>query len=66
MQPEKPEPGSADDDLRPEYDIVELLKGATRGKYAARRKAMSPRLLHPEQSKAFVKEVTEDTFGASK
>jgi len=42
------------DDLRPEYDMKALLKGGTRGKYAARYRAGSNLvLLEPEVAKAF-------------
>ena len=32
----KPHKDQASDDLRPEYDLTELLKGGVRGKYAKR------------------------------
>ncbi len=44
----------AADDLRPEYDLDELLKGAVRGKYAARYKAGTNLvLLDPDVAAAF-------------
>ena len=50
------------DDLRPEYDLSELLKGGVRGKYAARYRAGTNLvLLEPDVAKAFPseKEVNE-------
>lgn len=45
------------DELRPEYDMKSLLKGATRGKYAARYAAGTNLvLLEPEVAKAFPNE----------
>jgi hypothetical protein len=42
------------DELRPEYDMKSLLKGAIRGKYAARyRTGTNLVLLEPEVAKAF-------------
>ena len=42
------------DELRPEYDMKALLKGGTRGKYAARYRAGTNLvLLEPEVAKAF-------------
>ena len=42
------------DDLRPEYDLRQLLKGAVRGKYAERYKeGTNLVLLDPEVAKAF-------------
>ncbi len=42
------------DDLRPEYDMDELLKGAVRGKHAARYKAGTNLvLLDPDVAAAF-------------
>lgn len=42
------------DELRPEYDLDELLKGAVRGKYAARYRAGTNLvLLAPDVAKAF-------------
>lgn len=43
-----------DDDLRPEYDMTELLKGSIRGKYAERYKAgVNLVLLEPDVASAF-------------
>lgn len=43
-----------DDDLRPEYDLSQLLKGGTRGKYAERFKAGTNLvLLEPDVASAF-------------
>jgi hypothetical protein len=43
-----------DDDLEPEYDLRELLKGSVRGKYAERfRQGTNLVLLDPEVAKAF-------------
>ncbi len=45
------------DDLRPEYDMKSLLKGGTRGKYAARyRVGTNLVLLEPDVAKAFPNE----------
>lgn len=42
------------DDLRPEYDLKELLKGSVRGKYAERYKeGTNLVLLDPDVAKAF-------------
>ncbi len=42
------------DDLRPEYDLRQLLKGAVRGKYAKRYRAGTNLiLLEPDVHKAF-------------
>lgn len=42
------------DELRPEYDMKTLLKGGTRGKYAARYRAGTNLvLLEPEVARAF-------------
>ncbi len=42
------------DELRPEYNLKELLKGATRGKYAERYRAGTNLvLLDPDVAKAF-------------
>jgi hypothetical protein len=42
------------DDLRPEYDLRELLKGSVRGKYAERYKeGTNLVLLEPDVAKAF-------------
>ena len=42
------------DDLRPEYDLRELLKGGVRGKYAQRYRAGTNLvLLEPDVAKAF-------------
>ena len=46
-----------DDDLRPEYDLHQLLQGAERGKYAERYQAGTNLvLLDPEVAKAFPSE----------
>jgi hypothetical protein len=46
-----------EDELRPEYDMAELLKGAVRGKYAARYKAGTNLvLLEPDVAAAFPNE----------
>jgi len=43
-----------DDDLRPEYDLSQLLKGGVRGKYAARfRSGTNLVLLAPDVANAF-------------
>ena len=43
-----------DDELRPEYDLSELLKGAVRGKYADRyREGTNLVLLAPDVAEAF-------------
>jgi hypothetical protein len=43
-----------DDDLRPEYDLRELLKGGVRGKYAERyREGTNLVLLAPDVAEAF-------------
>ena len=43
-----------DDELRPEYDLRELLKGGVRGKYVARYRAGTNLvLLDPDVAKAF-------------
>jgi len=43
-----------DDELRPEYDMHELLKGEVRGKYVARYRAGTNLvLLEPDVAKAF-------------
>ncbi len=43
-----------EDDLRPEYDLKELLKGGARGKYAERYQAGTNLvLLEPDVAKAF-------------
>jgi len=43
-----------DDDLRPEYDMSQLLKGGVRGKYAARfRSGTNLVLLDPDIANAF-------------
>ena len=50
MKPTK----SDGDDLRPEYDMSELLKGGVRGKYAKRYQASSNVvLLEPDVHRAF-------------
>jgi hypothetical protein len=46
-----------DDELRPEYDLHELLKGGVRGKYAARYRAGTNLvLLDPDVARAFPNE----------
>jgi len=46
--------GKDNDDLRPEYDLSELLKGGVRGKYAARfRAGKNLVLLAPDVAQAF-------------
>jgi len=46
--------GKVDDDLRPEYDLRQLLKGAVRGKYAKRYRAGTNLvLLDPDVHKTF-------------
>jgi hypothetical protein len=46
-----------DDELRPEYDLRELLKGGVRGKYAERYRAGTNLvLLDPDVAKAFPSE----------
>jgi len=46
-----------DDELRPEYDLHELLKGGVRGKYVARYRAGTNLvLLDPDVAKAFPSE----------
>lgn len=43
-----------DDDLRPEYDLADLMKSGVRGKYAKRfREGTNLVLLEPDISKAF-------------
>ncbi|MBC7258592.1 MAG: hypothetical protein H5T65_05050 [Chloroflexi bacterium] len=50
-----------DDELRPEYDLRELLKGGTRGKYVARYRAGTNLvLLDPDVAKAFPDEAAVD------
>ena len=50
----KDEPGEMEDELRPEYDLRELLKGGVRGKYVARYRAGTNLvLLDPDVAKAF-------------
>ncbi len=47
-------PGEMEDELRPEYDLRELLKGGVRGKYVARYRAGTNLvLLDPDVAKAF-------------
>ncbi len=47
-------PSDMDDELRPEYDMAELLAGAVRGKYAERYKAGTNLvLLDPDIAAAF-------------
>ena len=44
----------SDDELRPEYDLRQLLKGTARGKYAERYRAGTNLvLLEPDVAKAF-------------
>ncbi len=44
----------ADDELRPEYDLAELLRGGVRGKYAERYQAGTNLvLLEPDVARAF-------------
>jgi hypothetical protein len=51
---EKPMKNEEEDDLRPEYDLKELLKGSVRGKYAERYKeGTNLVLLDPDVAKAF-------------
>jgi hypothetical protein len=46
--------GDMDDELRPEYDLRELLKGGVRGKYVARYRAGTNLvLLDPDVARAF-------------
>lgn len=48
------ETGNMDDELRPEYDLHELLKGGIRGKYAARfSEGTNAVLLDADVAKAF-------------
>ena len=48
-----------DDELRPEYDLRELLKGGIRGKYAERfRAGTNLVLLAPDVAKAFANNAT--------
>jgi len=50
----KDHPGDADDELRPEYDLHELLRDGVRGKYVARyRSGTNLVLLDPDVAKAF-------------
>lgn len=42
-----------DDDLRPEYDLRELLKGGVLGKYVGYRAGANLVLLDPDVAKAF-------------
>lgn len=47
-------PGDADDELRPEYDLHELLRDGVRGKYVTRYRAGTNLvLLDPDVAKAF-------------
>ena len=47
-------PGEMEDELRPEYDLRELLKDGVRGKYVARYRAGTNLvLLDPDVAKAF-------------
>ena len=53
----KKSPNEIDDELRSEYDLSELLKGAVRGKYAGRYRAGTNLvLLDPDVAKAFPNE----------
>ena len=50
----KKQKSERDDELRPEYDLRELLKGGVRGKYAERYRAGTNLvLLAPDVAKAF-------------
>ena len=50
----KPRRGDSGDDLRPEYDLKEMLKGGVRGKYAKRDAAGSNAvLLEPDVRRVF-------------
>lgn len=50
-------PDDLDDDLRPEYDLKDLLRGAQRGKYTERfRKGTNLVLLEPEIAAVFPNE----------
>ncbi len=50
----KKQKSEMDDELRPEYDLRELLKGGVRGKYAERYRAGTNLvLLDPDVAKAF-------------
>jgi len=47
-------PSEDEDELRPEYDLPELLQGAVRGKYAERyRQGTNLILLEPDVARAF-------------
>ena len=49
--------GITEDDLRPEYDLSQLLKGGVRGKYAERyREGTNVVLLEPDVADAFPNE----------
>ncbi len=49
------------DELRPEYDMRQLLKGGVRGKYAARYQAGTNLVpLTPDVAKAFVSDAEAD------
>jgi len=53
----KKSPDDADDDLRPEYDLRQLLRGAEQGKYAERfRQGTNLVLLEPETAAVFPNE----------
>jgi hypothetical protein len=53
----KKSPDDADDDLRPEYDLRQLLRGAEQGKYAERfRQGTNLVLLEPEIAAVFPNE----------
>jgi hypothetical protein len=48
------ETSNVDDDLRPEYDMAELLKGGVRGKYVERyQRGTNLVLLEPDVAQAF-------------
>ena len=50
----KKHPSEMDDELRPEYDLRERLKGGVRGKYVERYRAgTNPVLLDPDVAKVF-------------
>ncbi len=53
----KKSPDDVDDDLRPEYDLASLLRGAEQGRYAERfRKGTNLVLLEPEIAAVFPNE----------
>ena len=56
---EKEATAEMDDELRPEYDLKQLLKGGVRGKYAERyRTGTNLVLLAPDVARAFPDEAT--------